>query len=486
MFEPTESLTRGQRAVEAFRFDEAWLAYSRALQYAPESIDALRGLGYSLLQLGQLSGSLEALERALRIDPSDLLSRLLMGRLCLRLQQPAGAEEHFRSILDRIPASEAARSGLIDALVAQDDLAGAKAESASVLKASPDSEVGNLAAARLAGFERDDQRALNHLSKLVRLRPGHAGHLYNRGLCLLRVGRYEEGWRDYEYRFAAGAVQVKLPDSPRWDGRPVGRLLLVAEQGLGDTVLFSRFIADARGRAGEVVVVCPDALVGLLGRSLGCACVADAAGTWPPHDAHLPLMSLPHVLGLGASALAERDPYLMPDPARCERWSVAIQAKSPGRHRIGIVNATSVAHSTEQNPRTRRSCNIADLEPLMQMDGVAAFNLNLGHVAEQARIGSPTLRDLPMPLADFDDTAAVVQAMDAVICVDTAIVHVAGAIGAQARLLLAYVRDWRWSLREGRVPWYRSVQTAAQQEPGQWSAPVQQLQAQLAARVDRR
>jgi Flp pilus assembly protein TadD len=482
MYEPTESLTRGQRAVEACRFDEAWLAYARALEYAPQSIDALRGVAYSLLQLGRLPGSLDALERALRIDPTDLLSRLLMGRLCLRLQQAAGAEEHFRSILERIPASEAARSGLIDALVAQDDLAGAKAESDGVLKANPDSEVGNLAAARLAGFECDDQRALDHFSKLVRLRPAHAGHLYNRGLCLLRLGRYEEGWRDFEYRFASGAVHVKLPDSPRWDGRPVDRLLLVAEQGLGDTVLFSRFIADAAGRARQMVLVCPDALAGLLGRSLGRACVADTAGTWPQHDAHLPLMSLPHVLGLGAAAVAERDPYLAPDPARCARWAGAIEAGSRGKRRIGIVHATSVAHSTEQNPRTRRSCSVADLDPLIRMDGVVAFNLNLGHVAEQARIGSSALQDLPMPLADFDDTAAVLQSMDAVVCVDTAVAHVAGATGAQAALLLPYVRDWRWSLREGRVPWYRSVQTAAQREPGQWSAPVAQLQAALTRR----
>jgi Flp pilus assembly protein TadD len=479
MYEPTESLTRGQRAVEASRFDEASLAYSRALEYAPQSIDALRGFAYSQLQLGRLSDSLDALERALRIDPTDLLSRLLMGRLCLRLQQPGGAEEHFQSILERIPGSEAARSGLIDALVAQGDLAGARAESEGVLKANPDSEVGNLAAARLAGFERDDTRALSHFSKLVRLRPGHAAHVYNRGLCLLRLGRYAEGWRDFEHRFAAGAVHVKLPDSPRWDGGPVDRLLLVAEQGLGDTVLFSRFIADAAGRARELVLVCPDALAGLLGRSLGCACIADAAGAWPPHDAHVALMSLPHVLGLGAAAVAERDPYLAPDPVRCALWAGAIEARSQGKRRIGIVHATSVAHSTEQNPRTRRSCSVADLEPLIQMDGVVAFNLNLGHVAEQARGGSPALQDLPMPLADFDDTAAVLQSMDVVVCVDTAVAHVAGAIGAHAALLLPYVRDWRWSLREGRVPWYRSVQAAAQQEPGQWNAPVAQLRAVL-------
>lgn len=483
MFEPTESLTRGQRAIESSRFDEARLAYSKALEYAPQSIDALRGLGYSLFQLGNLQGSLDALERALHLDPSDLLSCLLMGRLCLRLQQPQGAEARFRTILDRIPASEAARSGLIDALVAQGNLPEARDQSESLLKGNANSEAGNLAAARLAGFDRDDERACRHFTKLVEMRPGNPVHLYNRSLCLLRLGRFEEGWRDYEFRFAAGAVQARLPDSPRWDGRRVDRLLLVAEQGLGDTILFARFIADAAALAREVVLVCPDALAGLLGRSLGCECRTDRAATWPAHDAHLPLLSLPFVLGLGASAAAQRSPYLQAEAGRCGRWSAALRQGCEARRRVGLVHSTSVAHSTEQNPCTRRSCQPSDLEPLTRLDGVAVYNLNLGAAAEQARAQLPALRELPMPLADFDDTAAVLRSMDAVVCVDTAIVHVAGAVGTRAALLLPYARDWRWAPREGGPAWYGNVDVAAQAEPGRWEAPVRQLRNELATRL---
>ena len=96
MYEATDFLTRGQRALEALRFDDARVAYAQALEHVPGSVDALRGLGYSLFQLRRLAEALEAIDGALRVDPSDLLSRLLMGRLCLRLQQPGAAEEHFR------------------------------------------------------------------------------------------------------------------------------------------------------------------------------------------------------------------------------------------------------------------------------------------------------------------------------------------------------------------------------------------------------
>ena len=458
VFEPTESLMRGQRAVEAFRFDEAREAYTSALQHAPESIDALRGLGYSLLQLGRLSGSLEMLERALQVDSSDLLSRLLMGRLCLRLQQPQSAVEHFHAVLERIPASEAARSGLIDALVAQGDLAGAAEQSQDMLKANPRSEVANLCAARLAGFQGDDVHALRHFDALVELRPGNPVHLYNRSLCLLRLGRFAQGWRDYEQRFAAGAVDLQLPSTPRWDGAPVDRLLVVCEQGLGDTVLFSRFIADAAQRAREVVVACPDSLSGLLSRNLGVTCVSDKAAQWPQHQVHVPLMSLPHVLELGDAAAVARPPYLAADPDRKERWAAVLEKPNGRTLRIGVVHATSVAHSTEQNPLTRRSCDAADLAPLLQSAPVIAYNLNLGRSAEEARSRLPGLLDLPGRIEDFDDTAALVDLLDAVVSVDTACAHVAGAVGTPLFLLLPPAADWKWQPHAAGPGWYQAVQ----------------------------
>jgi Flp pilus assembly protein TadD len=457
MFEPTESLIRAQRAVEASRFDEARLAYAKALEHEPESIDALRGLGYSLLQLGQLSGSLDALERALRLDPTDLLSCLLMGRLCLRLQQPQGAEVYFRAILERIAASEAARSGLIDALVAQDDLPAAREQSEEMLKAGPNSEVANLAAARLAGFEGDDARALQHFETLVRLRPGNPVHLYNRGLCLLRIGRFDDGWRDYELRFAAGAVNLRMPSTPRWDGRRVSRLLVLAEQGLGDSILFSRFVADAARRVDRLTLACPDSLVGLLGRSLGHPCVSERSESWPEHDAHVPLMSLPHTLGLGAGAAAPRPAYLAADPALQGRWSAALGSRADGRLRIGLVHATSVAHSTEENALTRRSCRAADLLPIVRIPGVEAYDLNLGKAAEEAREELPGLRRLPASIRDFDDTAAVIGLLDAVVSVDTACAHVAGAIGVPLFLLLPPVPDWKWRRGTPAAPWYQAA-----------------------------
>jgi cytochrome c-type biogenesis protein CcmH/NrfG len=475
IFELTEWMARGQRALEGCRYDEARQAYARALELEPESVDALRGLGYALFQLRRLAESLEALEHALRIDPSDLLSRLLMGRLCLRLQQPAGAIEHFREILQRIGNSAAARSGLIDAHLALGQMGEAEALCREILQTQPHAEVGHLAAARLAGLNRDDEGALSRFETLVRMRPENVAHRYNRGLCLLRMGRFNDGWRDYEFRFAAGAVDLRVPSTPRWDGSRVARLLVIAEQGLGDAILFSRLVPEAARRAGQVTLVCAESLVGLLGRSLGCTCISDRSGSWPPHDAHVPLMSLPFVLGLGAAAVESRPAYLTPDPARRERWAGLIGARTNGALRIGIVHATSAAHSTEENPWTRRSCRAEDLLPIVQVPGVEAYNLNLGRAAEEASAGLPGLRELPARLEDFDDTAAVVSLLDAVISVDTACVHVAGAIGVASFVLLPPVPDWKWQTHAPSPPWYESIRLARRDFTGQWAGVAASL-----------
>ena len=471
MYQATDCLTRGQRAIEAYRFDEARLAYAQALELAPGSVDALRGLGYALFQLRRLSEALEAIDGALRLDPTDLLSRLLMGRLCLRLQQPAAAEANFRQILQRIPASEAATSGLIDALVAQGGQEEAGALCADLLAANSASEVAHLAAARLAGFQCQHERALSHFDELLRLRPGNPVHRYNRSLCLLRLGRLAEGWLDYEQRFAAGVVHLRCPSTPRWDGRPVRHLLVLAEQGLGDTILFARFLREAAAQCERLTLACSDSLAGLIGRSLRIECVSEDLHHWPQHDAHVPLMSLPLVLQL-PDATAARPAYLSCDPFRRAQWSSALACSPGSAPRIGIVHATSVAHSTEENPFTRRSCAAADLLALVQASGLEVYNLNLGRAAEAARSELPGLRELPRPIESFEDTAAVVGLLDAVVSVDTAGAHLAGAIGTPLQLLLPAAPDWKWQTQSAAAPWYETAQLARRPPGAGWAAAV--------------
>lgn len=195
-------------------------------------------------------------------------------------------------------------------------------------------------------------------------------------------------------------------------------------------------------------------------------------GDWPEHDAHLPLMSLPHVLGLGATAVTPRAPYLKSDPARTQAWSAAIGRSGSAALRIGLVHATSAAHSTEENPFTRRSCRPNEWMPVLRHPGIEAFNLNLAGAAEEAQRTLPELRALPEPLQDFDDTAAVVGLLDAVVSVDTAAAHVAGALGVPLLLLLPEAADWKWQPHAAVPPWYQAIRTVRKNGTQEWQSGV--------------
>lgn len=428
--------------------------------------DELRESGFRLLQENRLAEALAVLEEAVRIAPGDLLVRLLIGRLFLRLQEPAAAEKHFQRILKKVPTSEPARSGLVDAALALGRIDEAERLAKQMLMLKPRSETGLFAAARIAEMRNDHGMALDWYDRLLKAAPDNPNHRYHRSRELLRVGRHEEGWREYECRFPAGAVQLPAAPSPRWSGTAVGHLLLLAEQGLGDTLQFARFIPLLKPLATRLTLASPAGLASLLARSFDIGTVDVASpGGWPEHDAHIPLMSLPHVLALGERALEPAGRYLRPDPARRAQWAQRL-ALNPARLNVGVVCATSVAHATEQRPQTRRSCASADLAPLAGIPGVDLIDLQVGDKETSA------WRKLPAGLADFDDTAAVVDQLDAVLSVDTAVAHVAGALGRPLALLLPFVADWRWMQLADRSGWYPSAHLFRQAKPGDWSNPA--------------
>ncbi len=424
----------------------------------------LREAGHRLLLENRPAEALAVLLEAVQRFPDDVLARLSLARLCLRLQEPAAAEEQFRVILARVPDSEAARSGLVDVALARNDIARASQMVREMFAFDAGSAVALAAAARVAEMAGDHDDALVWHDRLVAAAPDDAGHRYHRARALLRLGRWEEGWRDYECRFAAGAVALATPPSPRWRGEAVGHLLLLAEQGFGDTIQFARLVPLVRERAAHVTLACPAPLAALLGRSLGIDTVAGAP-PWPPHDAHLTLMSLPHVLGLGPRAAACEGRLLHPDPARVARWRERL-ALPDSRLAVGLAGTASAAHATEQRPQTRRSCRPGDLAPLAALPGVEFIAIG----GDGATL--PNVRPLPQPVADFDDTAAIVSLLDAVVSVDTAVAHVAGALGRPLALLLPFAADWRWATDAGRTDWYPTARLFRQHRAGEWSEPM--------------
>ncbi|WP_424195626.1 tetratricopeptide repeat protein [Ampullimonas aquatilis] len=449
---------------------------------------------YAALSQHRLDDALPLLEQGIAKFPNDLLLRQLFGRLCLSLQEPCLAMQQFDRILKHLPMSESARAGRAQAYLALGQMQEARRLVAQILSINASSEIGWTLRAQLLEMQNDYVEADRCYDKLVTLAPNHAMHRYHRGLNRLRLGRFASGWQDYEARFDCGAVVCHTPATPRWHGQNSSHILLIAEQGLGDMIQAARWINQVKQQmaqqnsqntaqpATQITLACPATLASLMARSFAIATVTLDPASWPVHEHHCPLLSLPAVLGLDQSSKQALPAYLSGDPQLQASWQTRLPVRS-GKLRVGIAWATSVAHVTEEMPYTQRSCALTDLHPLAQLPDIEWVNLQVGHPHQ----GKPQPFtdvfhhgiDLSAQLSSLDDTAAVIANLDAVVTVDTALLHLASALGKTTLAMLPITPSWRWTAHTSQPLWYQSLQFFTQQTAGDWQAPIQQIAATL-------
>jgi hypothetical protein len=261
--------------------------------------------------------------------------------------------------------------------------------------------------------------------------------------------------------------------------------LIDSEQGFGDALHFARYARLVRSRSGaeRVILETRPELARLFAqnRSWDAEIVAgfnSAASTLPPFDRHVPLLGLPLALGL-LEPLPMSTAYLRADPALRGAWSERL-GRSTAR-RIGLAWAGNAVH-----PLVRlRSMPAEQLRPLLQLDGLAFYSLQIGRGSEAESLKAAGLVDLTQHLTDFAETAALISELDLIISVDTAIVHLAGAIGCPVWTLLSHPGDWRWGLAGETTAWYPTMRLFRQTVAGDWEAVVQRVVAELANRRDR-
>jgi len=309
--------------------------------------------------------------------------------------------------------------------------------------------------------------AIAAFRQAVQLKPDLANAHTNLAMALLAQGAFEEGWREYEWRWRAPrmAPASRGFTQPQWRGEPgEGRsLLLWAEQGYGDTIQFCRYAALARARGFRVILEVQSPLVRLLKRLEGADAVVVQGATLPAFDLHCPLLSLPLAFGARLETIPGSAPYLAADPVDTGRWA----------KRLGDRKGLKVGIAWSGNPNTtahaRRSLPLDQLARLTETAGVRFVSLQKDD-GEQLR-GLPIL-DLMGEAASFADTAALIANLDLIISVDTAVAHLAGAMGKPVWLLDRFDPDWRWLLGRGDSPWYPSLTIYRQPAPGDWGAVV--------------
>lgn len=320
-------------------------------------------------------------------------------------------------------------------------------------------------ATRQQGRFRD---ALALQKQLVDRHPAEFDLHFDLAETLLLLGEFDRGWREYRFRYRLSFsrnLERKI-QMPRWDGRPIpGRTLLIHdEQGFGDSLQFLRLVAQARELSGARVVleVMPELLP--LAQRIGGYDQIIARGQLPPtFDCYCELMSLPQVLKLQLSALPGKWPYLTADTKRMEYWRQRL--KTLPRPWVALVWAGRPEHTNDRY----RSLKLADLAPLARPD-ISFIALQKGPAADQAAIPpvGMSLLALDAEIRDFEDSAAILSLVDLLISVDSSPVHLAGALGQPAWVLLPFVPDWRWLTDRDDSPWYPSLRLFRQPAPGDW------------------
>jgi tetratricopeptide (TPR) repeat protein len=459
---PASALERGNRAMAAGDARTAAECYRAALAAAGDHAGLYYNLGNALRAGGDDAGAEAALRRALALAPGLAAAHNNLGNLLRATGRPAEALEAYRHALHLAPHDGQVRGNLGTALLDLQRPEEALVFFAQAVAAAPGDAQARVNLAGALMLNREPMAALGEYRRARGLAPALPAALFGEAIALLTLGDWAAGWEAYEARlrdprfppFAADITQ------PRWRGdAPVeGRtLLLIAEQGLGDTLQFCRYTRPLRERGARVVLQVQPALRRLLGGLADSLAVPGAA--LPHFDAWCPLMSLPFAFR-STPETVPATPYLTAEPARRGRWRRRL---GPRRGlRVGLAWAGNATHPFD----ALRSLPVPALAPLLAVRGIEAHALQPDAEPTDRRIAAHP------EIADFADTAALIELMDVVISVDTVIAHLAGALGRPVWILLPYAADFRWMLERSDTPWYASARLFRQARPKDWAGPV--------------
>ena len=484
------------------------------LSKSPGAVSALTLMADIAADMRQVEEGLHWAQRAIAAGPGNAAPHYSMGRLSELAGRPDQAEASYRRVIGLDPSHARAHNNLGGLLSDQGRLNEALACYEQALRWDPDqpeanqnyAAITNDAATReraiqayVRQLQRDptDARAFNNLGKIyaelgrygeamanldraVALDPDLAEAHYSRALVLLTQGDYTAGWKEYEWRWRLDSpmsAPARRFAQPFWDGRDLagGTLLLHGDLALGESLQFVRYARLAAARCGSVIFECAAHLGPVLQGVEGVGRVVTPLAALPPLAAHIPLFALPRLFGTTLQNIPWTGPYLHADPGRVEQSRLLFDTKAARRLRVGL------AWSGNPNlPYNReRSIPLAALAPLQEVPGVTFYSLQKGDAASVGPAAPMRLVDLTAHERDFLDTVAFVSRLDLVICVDSMISHLAGALGRPVWVLLTRVPDWRHHEERPDNPWYPTMHLYRQAHRGQWSDVVQRIASDL-------
>jgi len=445
-------LARALNAAKARRINEAIGICRDLLIASPELPGALGLLGGILGQEGRTDEAIQLLKSALARQPN-------VGNWHLNLC----ALYRGKNMLD-----DALQSGL------------------EAIRHSPDTAAHRveLALTHLTRGERD-LASLRYREALAREPENPAAHM-GLGELLLSLGEYPPGWMEYFWRNKLDQARGTLPkmSAAQWNGMklPGGTLLLVADQGFGDMIQFARYIPWVKQRVPNLVIGWGPEVTALLGKHPDINLCFAKWTEAPPHDAYALLSSLPQLFGTELHSIPAPIPYMTMDESRIAHWRARLNAAFPKKRlRVGLAWSGRPTHPNN----LRRSMRLETLAPILATPGVDFVSLQKPFPDEDRPYAQtlPNFLDLSADLTDFAETGAVIKTLDILVAVDTAVVHLAGAIGAEAWVLVPEPADWRWLLDRTDSPWYPTLKLFRQRRAAEWAPVLAEVAQALRARA---
>jgi Flp pilus assembly protein TadD len=460
------------------QFDEAIAIYRAALDFKPNNPDVLNNLGNALKARGRIEEATAAYRRALDLKPDSAEAHTNLGTaLCEQGRLDEAVAAHQRA-LELKPDYAGALSNLGIALRERGQLDEAMAACQKALTLTPNSaEAQNNLGNVLKEFGRLDE-ATTAYRQALQINSALGEAQFNYSYMLLLRGDFEQGWPLYEARCHEPGYVRRDFGRPLWTGGSVSgrRILVHTEQGFGDAIQFVRYAALIPDRGGEVVIECPTALVDLFRTATGVSEVVAKGDPLPAFDLHSPMLSLPLAFQTRSESIPREVPYLFPDAGRVETWRARLGDDSR-RRRVGLA--------WMGNPKThflrKRHIPLSELLPILSVEDVEFYSLQIGPGVGQIREteSAAAIVDCSGQINDFADTAALMMKLDLIISVDTAVAHLAGALGRPVWTLLPFVPDWRWGLETEETPWYRTMRLFRQASPDDWGPVVRRVAEEL-------
>jgi tetratricopeptide (TPR) repeat protein len=500
-------LLLGIIASQTAQFDEAIACFRRVLRLKPDDANTQNNLGNVFRMQGKWPDAIAHYQTAIAIRPGHADAYYNLGIAFQESGDAKTAAAHYQRAIALQPNFPAALNGLGIVLRTQGRLEDAIASHQKALAIAPtyaeayDSlgnalqETGQLEDAlnchqqaivlkptlavayyNLGNTWRDQGNPVEAIAcydRALELKPNYDEARLARAMGLLLSGDLVNGFIDYEARWGDRQANPYGFDRPLWDGSPLAgkRILLVPEQGLGDTIQFIRYATAIAQQGGIVVVGYRPLLKRLLATVPGATEVVQDSTAIPQFDCYAPLMSLPRLLQTQLATIPAPVPYVatsQPPPMQI--------AQHDSRLKVGLVWGARDSFLSNY-PSRRRSCPLLAFQRLLKLPGIAFYSLQKGDAEQElGQLGwQDRVVDLSGYIHDFADTAAIAQQLDLVITVDTSVAHLAGAMGKPVWVLLPFAPDWRWLLHRSDSPWYPSMRLFRQRYPGDWSGVLEDV-----------